>query len=369
MGYEDLANFHIRTGEYSKAGEAYKRLRHLAETEQHILAVNLGVTSLSISQRAWNDALSNSLRLHGIACSSQLDPDGANTGMKLYGLACGLSHLALAKENRGSEDKYLSAAASFLLIPAGLGSSYNNFASSNDVAMYGAICALATMTREQLQKDCLESSTFRTYLELEPQIRKAISHFINGKYSTCLTIIEGYRNHFLLDVYLGEHTEKLLQKIRDRCIVNYCYPFAVVKLETLNEQFCKTGEDIVRELVDLIKRGLLNARIDIMAGTLNTILTSPRTEIQRQTLKSVQEYERELKRRILHMSIVNADLEVKPKKAAWGAGEGPIVTRGFQTQQGYGGYSGGGGLSQMMQADYGSSEDETFGDDEDVMVE
>ena len=296
--------------------------------------------------------------------NSQLEPEAANDGMKLYGLACGLSHLALASEVEPSEDKYLKAAASFLLIPAGLGGSYNQFANSNNVAMYGAVTALATMSRQRLQKDCLESSSFRTYLEFEPRIRKAISHFINGKYSACLEMIEDYRRDFLLDIYLGEHAEKLLQMIRDRCIVNYCYPFSIVKLDTLNEQFCKPGHDIVEELADLIKRGEINARIDVMAGTLKTVLTPPRTEIQRQILKSVQDYEHELKRRILHMAIVNADLEIKPKKTQWGQGEGITGTRSFQPVQGYGGYSGGGGLGQVLGGYERSSEDETFGDDD-----
>jgi hypothetical protein len=47
---------------------------------------------------------------------------------------------------------------------------------------------------------------------------------------------------------------------------------------------------------------------------LNAVIPSPRAEIQKQTLESVKEYERELRRRILRMNIINAGLELKGSK-------------------------------------------------------
>ena len=318
-----------------------------------------------MQQKSWSDVYTAAQRVLGISSSSAMEPADSNNGMKLYGLSAGIAHLMLAAESEKAEEKYKQAAASFLSIPAGLDNMYNQFVTSNDVATYGAVCALATMSREQLQKDCLVSSTFRTYLELEPQIRKSISHFLNGKYAACLNILQGYRNDFLLDMYLGPHAEKLLQMIRDRCIANYCYPFSIVKLETLVQQFGKDGKDIIPELADLIQRGLMNARINVMAGTLNAVLTPPRMEIQIQTLKLVEDYERELKRRILHMTKVNAG-EIKPKKGGMGHEiDLTTGTRDFHRAQNFGGYSGGGSLGQMMNEDFGSS-DEAFQDDFDM---
>ena len=47
--------------------------------------------------------------------------------------------------------RYLQAAMSFLTVPANIGSTFNKILHVEDVAIYGGLCALATLDRKQLK--------------------------------------------------------------------------------------------------------------------------------------------------------------------------------------------------------------------------
>ncbi len=221
------------------------------------------LTNVDILTEQWTNAILHATKLENI--SREVKGEDRDRGFQMAGVALGLAYLGQGEFGR--------SARVFLNLKPGIGESINHIMSGNEVAIFGGLCALASMGRNQLQKEALESSSFRTYLELEPQIRKAIQAFMQGRYSACVRIIEENKNEFLLNAYLGEKTETLVRWIRNKCIVHYCYPFSVVKLSTLEEQFGVDGQDVMAELIALIKGGDMNARVDVMAGVCPRFLS------------------------------------------------------------------------------------------------
>ena len=63
------------------------------------------------------------------------------------------------------------------------------------------------------------NSTFKLMLELEPKIRDVVISFYKCQYSSCLSMLSALRNEFKLDLYLSFHTDKLLQKIRLKALL------------------------------------------------------------------------------------------------------------------------------------------------------
>jgi COP9 signalosome complex subunit 1 len=118
------------------------------------------------------------------------------------------------------------------------------------------------MDRNDLHKKVLENSNFRTYLELEPHIRRAITFFVNSRYSACLGILEAYRADYLLDIHLHKHVDDLYYMVRSKSIVQYFIPFSCVTLDSLNSAFAAPGKTIDKELSQMIQRKELDARID-----------------------------------------------------------------------------------------------------------
>ena len=103
--------------------------------------------------------------------------------MAKLGCAAGLAAL----ESR----KYKLAARKFTELGVELGGAYREVISPQDVAVYGGLCALASMDRAELKKCVLDNISFRAALEAAPEVRELISDFYASRYPACLTCLEG----------------------------------------------------------------------------------------------------------------------------------------------------------------------------------
>jgi COP9 signalosome complex subunit 1 len=177
------------------------------------------------------------------------------------------------------------------------------------------------MTREELQRNVLDNTSFRNFLELEPHIRRAIAFFCNFKFRPCLDILEAYRSDYLLDLHLQPYLETLYKRIRTKSIKQYMVPFSSVSLESMAKIFAPEvigGEarpaglssPFVQELITLIQEGVLDARIDLEKGLLVSNQVDARTEVQRTTLQSLQEFNQEAHWRMMRAAFLQAGLEV-----------------------------------------------------------
>lgn len=250
MGNEDLGHFHEQTGALQEATEAYTRMRHDVSTMKHIEESANRLINVAIQRREWSGVLSHSTKvasLHGWEEDKHIQP--------YIMCAQGIAYLG--------QGKFHDAAIQFLNANSTVSTKLlKHITSPSDIALYGGLLALATMGRDELQHRVLDNANFRTYLEHEPQLRKAISLFVNGRYSNCLSTLEPLRVDCLLDIHMQRQVNKVFGQIRNKCIVQYFVPFSCVKLQSLEAAFTAPGEVLEDELVRMIKDGLLNARID-----------------------------------------------------------------------------------------------------------
>lgn len=249
MGNEDLAKFFESTGEMMQAYEVYAKMRSDVSTTKHITEVGLHLARISVHRRDWAMVITNVNKISGIQ-SETVDKSMQSICNILYGIA------------QLGQAKYPESAEHFLQVDPSIEPSlYDEYASPNDIATYGGLLALATMSRSELSK-FLETSNFRTFLELEPHIRRAITQFVNGRYSACLSILESYKSDYFLDIYLQQHVKKLYTSIRGKCIYHFLQPFSCVTIDNMNAAFAAPGESIEDELAEMIRTGNLLARID-----------------------------------------------------------------------------------------------------------
>ncbi|KAM0334414.1 hypothetical protein ACHAQA_001440 [Verticillium albo-atrum] len=304
MGNEDLGRHYEKIGELSAANDAYGRMRPDISTSKHIIELGKHLVDLTVMRRDWSMVMGNLSKITGVQSDEEKE-------LQLYAkIVQGIALMNM--------DKYDEAAGAFLQIDVGKevkdGAEYNNIASPNDVAVYGGLLALATMDRKDLQRRVLDNQNFRTFLELEPHIRKAISLFVNGRYSACLAILNSYRPDFLLDIYLQRHVQAIFTLIRSKCIVQYVAPFSCVALSSLNDAFAPPETSIEAELASMIKSGLLQARINTIDQLLVAVNPNQRAAMQTQALETTRAYEREALERIRRMGLVGADMEVRNVK-------------------------------------------------------
>ena len=311
MGYDDLGQHYQRIGDLASSNKAYAKMRDFCTTTAHIIIMSMHMINISIQQANWLAVQSNVTRVRN-SVSKDADKNGARLSA-----AMGISHLALGR--------FKEAAHEFVeMDPRMAGAkmddptddeSYNEVLTPNDVAVYGGLCALASMSREELQRNVLDHRTFRNYLELEPHIRRAISHFVSSKYSACLSILDSYKADYLLDVYLQPHVQEIYFQIRSKAIQQYFIPFSCVTLSALATAFNTDEASIEAELTTMIKRGNLEARLDLVDRVLLAVKKDGRAEVHAKAMATAREYEKTLRLRLLRMQVLNAGLEVKGPKA------------------------------------------------------
>ncbi|EAW15172.1 COP9 signalosome complex subunit 1 [Aspergillus clavatus NRRL 1] len=310
MGNEDLGQHYHQIGNLVAASKAYSRMRDYCTTPSHIASMLFKIINVAIERGDWLSVQSNVHRLRNL----QSKPEEQAKNQPKMSAALGLSQL-----HSGS---YLEAANCFLSTDPSLGDSYNEVLTSNDVAVYGGLCALASMDRNELQRRVLDNNAFRNFLELEPHIRRAISFFCNSKFRPCLEILESYKADYLLDIHLQRHVSTIFTRIRTKAIQQYVVPFSRVTLDSMLKVFAPGvagghahptdfNSPFVQELIGLIQDGTLDARIDLEKGVLVSKQTDLRTEVQRDTLESLSSFRKEAHLRLLRTNILRAGLEVR----------------------------------------------------------
>ncbi|RCI10716.1 hypothetical protein L249_5306 [Ophiocordyceps polyrhachis-furcata BCC 54312] len=298
MGNEDLGKHLESIGKLEEAWDAYMRMRQDVGTTKNVIECGRHLADVAMQRRDWTVVLSTVGKLASVQTS-----DDDNKPIHAYArVVAGIAHLCT--------EQYADAANSFLqvdsLIPP---AAYAHVASPNDIAIYGGLTALATMERQDLQDRVLHNQAFRTFLELEPNVRKAISLFINGRYSNCLSILQSSRSDHLLDIYLHTQVTALFSKIRSKCIMQYFMPFSCVTIESLDAAFGQPGQSIESELVDMVRNGLLKARIDAKEKLLVAVCPDPRAVMQTEVLEVCRRYTFEATERLRRINIVAAGLE------------------------------------------------------------
>lgn len=314
MGNEDLGTHYYTIGDLTNAVKAYSRMRDYCTTATHIASTAFRIIAVAIEQKNW---LAVQSQVHKIR-NLQMKPDDMARNQPKVQAAMGLQQMSIGE--------YHEAATSFLYTDPSLGDAYSDIISSNDVAVYGGLCALASMDRSELQTKVLDNNNFRNFLELEPHIRRAINFFCATKYSQCLEILESYRPDYLLDIYLQPLVADIYKKIRTKSIIQYFQPFSKVTLASMEKTFGPPQDKatFLDEIEALIEDGKLDARINLEFGTLVAVEHDVRAEAQQAALDTVGGFIREARMKLIRLQVLNAGLEVKPppKKKGWDSDQG-----------------------------------------------
>ncbi|KAG5930125.1 hypothetical protein E4U42_002861 [Claviceps africana] len=322
MGNEDLGKHFEKIGRLNEATEAYSRMRQDVSTAKHIFDCGMHLANVSLHRRDYAMVLNNIGKV-----TSVQDEDDDKTLQVYTVIAAGIAFLGLAR--------FEEAAKTFLRTDFNMPvTAYNHIASPNDIAVYGGLLALATMDRKELQADVLDNQSFRTFLEHEPHIRKAIGFFVSGRYSSCLSILAASRSDYLLDINLHKHISAIYSKIRSKCIVQYFIPFSCVALDSLDAAFARPGTSTSQEVIEMIRNGSLKARIDAKNKLLVAVRPDSREMMHYNALQVARQYEKEAKERLRRISLAVAGLDsINAPKSTPGALVGPGVDESWYEEE------------------------------------
>ena len=137
-----------------------------------------------------------------------------------------------------------------------------------DIALYGILCGLASLERDQLQ-NLLDVPGF---LDLVPALRDALQLYCRADYPGCLRSLRHLKPTFQRDMILAPHLEDLMANILHRSCIEYLKPYRRVNLAQMASIFGIPTDRIINILVELIGSGQIEAsRIDCITQTLERL--------------------------------------------------------------------------------------------------
>lgn len=68
----------------------------------------------------------------------------------------------------------------------------------SDIAIYGTLCALASLSRGAIEAQIMKGEHFASYLEQEPYVRELVNAYMSSKFKTVLEILDKYSVRCLL---------------------------------------------------------------------------------------------------------------------------------------------------------------------------
>ncbi|PAN51940.1 hypothetical protein GQ55_9G641800 [Panicum hallii var. hallii] len=290
MGYNDIGDFFYAHGQLSDAFKSYIRTRDYCTTSKHIVQMCMNVILVSIE-------LGQFAHVSNYVSKAEQTPDSLDPIIvaKLRA-AAGLANL--------ETKKYKLAARKFVETGIELGNNYSEVIAPQDVAVYGALCALASFDRSDLKSKVIDNINFRNFLELVPEVRELVNDFYASRYGSCLGHLEKLKPNLLLDIHLHEHVETLYTDIRHKAIIQYTLPFISVDLNTMATAFKTSVSMLEKELAALITENKIQARIDSHNKILYARHADQRNTTFQRVLQTGNEFERDVKSMLLRANLL-----------------------------------------------------------------
>lgn len=322
-GHDDLGDHYLDCGDLSNALKCYSRARDYCTSGKHVVNMCLNVIKVSVYLQNWSHVLSYVSKAEATPDFSEVHGKDSNQTIQTrLKCAAGLAELATKK--------YKSAAKHFLV-----GNfdhcDFPELLSPSNVAMYGGLCALATFDRHELQKNVIFSSSFKLFLELEPQLRDIIFKFYESKYASCLKLLDEIKDNLLLDMYIAPHVNALYTQIRNRALIQYFSPYLSADMRKMAAAFNTTVLALEDELMQLILDGQIQARIDSHNKILYAKEVDQRSTTFEKSLAVGKEYQRRTRMLVLRAAMLKHQIHVKSPQRDSGQGGEMSVAPGNST--------------------------------------
>lgn len=318
-GHDDLGDHFLDCGDLSHALKCYSRARDYCTSGRHVIQMCLNVIKVSIYLRNWSHVISyvnKAMSTPGFSGGTMKGVDSASIATRLH-CAYGLAELANAKYKSAAKH-FLNANLDYCDIP--------DMMSAQNVGTYGGLCALATFDRSELQRQVISSSSFKLFLELDPQLREIIFNFYESKYGKCLKLLEECKPNLMLDIYLAFHVSTLYTMIRNRGLVQYFSPFLCADLKLMASCFNTTLVDLEDELMTLILDGQIQARIDSHNKALYAQDVDQRNATFEKAIEMGQMYERRAQLLVFRSALLKNNVIVKTNSRSSNNEQGdPVV--------------------------------------------
>ncbi|KIK68408.1 hypothetical protein GYMLUDRAFT_35823 [Collybiopsis luxurians FD-317 M1] len=339
LGHRDLAEFSRSVGDYPSALKHWAKSREFCTTSQHVLDVSLSTIELLIEQRNYSHLPTYVFKAE--AALESVTTSAANAA-KAENAATGVggsrktSAVAMTPDReimqskldfatalaQLSQSNYERAAYHFLRLSSGTGSGgglgdwFGKLVSPGDIAIYGSVCALASLSRSAFKAQVLENLSFGVYIEQEPHVREMIEAYMASNFKGVLETLSKYHTRHSIDIHLLPHLTTLNALTRNRLVSLYFAPFSSIKLDRMAQAFGWSVAETEEYVVGLVRSGDIGGRVDSRGKVLQVKKTDHRAELFARAMKAGVEIAKTNKKLLYRIKLQQADLVIKAPKGS-----------------------------------------------------
>ncbi|KFD56197.1 hypothetical protein M513_02975 [Trichuris suis] len=270
---EAIAQHHLSVGDTSNALKCFLKLKDQNATKEELVQLSLNLIKVNVFATNWMCVREEALDAKQ---TITLAEEGVSDNMKWHlqklQAAIGLTFLV--------QGKYEQAADAFLKIEYDF-FDYPEVLSSGCLTSYAVLSALASYSREQLKTGLLSNSSFKPFLQCEPQLSEAVQSCCKAEYASALQILHSIKERFQIDIYLSARTNELFEMIETRGFVLYVYPYSQLDMRQMAADFNMSLEALQSKIINLIKSRKIQGRIDDVQKVLCFPEYSEEAEINR----------------------------------------------------------------------------------------
>jgi len=297
LAFQRMGDFQYERGDMEAAHKAYARMKDYCTTAEHATDMCLKAALVLIDMGSFEAA---SIYL------ARGDPSGTADTQSKARLGA-VSGLLLLREGRFKE-----AAAKLCHLPEALGVSFNTITCNYDVAIYGTLCALASLHRAGIRAELLESaiSKMKPFHEAAPIARKLAQSYCSGDFKALFDGLASMRSTMLCDMYAGRHFDAIVTRIKERVAVQYFRPYETADMGRLVLDLGLPESEVSEMVGRLVADGDIPARIDAQTGTLHRLKCNERQQLMKEVLNISEAHAQEMSATVLRLSLIRQNFSV-----------------------------------------------------------
>ena len=140
----------------------------------------------------------------------------------------------------------------------------------NTLVFYTCLLALITVDRVTLKDKVLQSPEILAVIDDIPPLRQLIFSFYKCQYAAFFSALVDITPLIQADVYLAPHTLHYLREVRVAAYTQFLEPYRTATLQSMASSFGISPSFLEDELYKFISSGRVHARIDSVAGVVET---------------------------------------------------------------------------------------------------
>jgi len=298
MSYNDIGHFLLKRGQFGEATKAFVKARDYCTQTRHMCELGMSCMRVCIDAGNVRGAMGYANKIE-----ASVDIDSVTRAMKC--VVTGLCHLNDSIYNMAAEG-FLAVEEVKEVFPL----------MSEDVATYGALCAMATLPRSAVDAKILQSSKFKKHFENAQEMRQLVQSFIGNRFGECMALFNKLEMQFCADMYLAPHVSKLRVLIVERVVQCYCQPYDTVSMQAMAQAVGLPLAEIEKICTRLVFKKALEFRVDALRKLLYRMQgsgTGAKTGADICSVMAVADnHGDEMTRGILKCSVFQYGLVVKP---------------------------------------------------------